>query len=164
MFQLKRVLYKVILTGIAVHYLHLSKWIDYFKKTSTGATEDSHIVAFLDIALLEDSVLDGTKAICPETCLSAAKLNCYVDATFPNLTSSSIIQIWENDMLSMRNHKLMYALVAIYNELKQQGVKHVAFRSMFHRTIGSITRWLSVWTKYYSRHTQKRSCITATNW
>ena len=36
-------------------------------------------------------------------------------------------------MLSMSNHKLMYALVAIYNELKQQGVKHVAFGSMFHR-------------------------------
>jgi len=43
------------------------------------------------------------------------------------------IQIGENDMLSMSNHKLMYALVAIYNELKQQGVKHVAFGSMFHR-------------------------------
>ncbi|KAL4226268.1 hypothetical protein ACF0H5_014252 [Mactra antiquata] len=43
------------------------------------------------------------------------------------------IQIGENDMLDMNNHQLMYALVAVYEEARRQGVRHVCFGSMFLR-------------------------------
>lgn len=43
------------------------------------------------------------------------------------------IQIGENDMLTLSNHQLMYALLEIYAEIKRQGVAQVIFGCLFPR-------------------------------
>ena len=43
------------------------------------------------------------------------------------------VQIGENDMMYLTNHQLMYRLLRIINEFHRQGVRRVAFGSMFLR-------------------------------